>query len=253
MALSTPSQPAVNGNPFRHLPALAGKIMGAEASKLRATDAVLAAWDAQAQELGLGPDWRLSNETLEASRRATLAQHDGTQDLWIFAYGSLIWDPGMHFTEVRRATLAGYQRRFNCKTTIGRGTVQQPGLVLALEPQAGTCQGVVFRIDAAVAEQETRLFWRREMIFGSYLPTWLPLTTPQGNLQALALVSNPRHPHHAAGLTRDDTAAIIRCASGNHGTNLDYLQQLVTQLDHLGIDDDDMRALLRLAMTARVL
>ena len=41
MALSTPTQPTVNGNPFRHLPALAGKILAAEVSKLRATDAVL--------------------------------------------------------------------------------------------------------------------------------------------------------------------------------------------------------------------
>jgi hypothetical protein len=35
------------------------------------------------------------------SARKTLEGHEG--DLWIFGYGSLIWDPALEFAEVRRA------------------------------------------------------------------------------------------------------------------------------------------------------
>lgn len=231
-------------HPFRHLPALATQIRSAVESRLRATDEVLAAWDAEARQNGLGPCWRWSNDALETSRRAVMADHDVTQDLWIFAYGSLMWDPGLHFTEVRRASLTGYQRRFSCMTTLGRGTVDQPGLVLALEPHAGACEGVVFRIDASVADHESLLFWRREMILGGYQPVFLPVVTPQGPVRALTLRSNPGHPSHAAHLDLDDTAAIIARACGSHGSNLDYLQQLADQLDRLDIEDGYVRDLL---------
>ena len=33
------------------------------------------------------------------------------QDLWVFAYGSLMWNPGFHFGEVRRACLPGLLAR----------------------------------------------------------------------------------------------------------------------------------------------
>ena len=125
-----------------------------------------------------------------------------------------MWDPGLHFDEVRRATLEGYQRHFNCKTTIGRGTPDQPGLVLCVEPKAGQCQGLVFRIAAAIADQESRLFWRREMIFGGYLANFLRIRTPQGGVDALVLLSNPGHPSHVCDMNLIDTAAVIASAQG---------------------------------------
>lgn len=227
----------MNAFAFRHLPELCGKIVPAEASRLRATDEVLASWDEQALALGLGTRWRCSDEWLEVSRRALLSGLDRRQDLWIFAYGSLMWDPALHFTELRRARLSAYQRRFSYLTTIGRGNAEQAGLVLSLEAQPGHCEGLAFRIDASIAEQESRLFWRREMIVGGYQPRLLPLSTPQGELLALTLVSNPGHASHAGGLSLAQEAAIIRRAQGSHGTNRDYLEQLVDQLDRLGIVD----------------
>ena len=236
----------MNSLAFRHLPELHGKIVPAEASRLRATDEVLAGWDAQALELGLGAQWRCSDEWLEASRRALLGRLDGRQDLWIFAYGSLMWDPALHFKELRRARLAAYQRRFSYLTTIGRGNAEQAGLVLSLEAQPGHCEGLAFCIDASLVEQESLLFWRREMIVGGYQPRLLPISTPQGELLALTLVSNPGHASHAGDLSLEQEAAIIRRAQGSHGTNRDYLEQLVDQLDRLGIVDGYVQRLSRL-------
>ena len=229
--------------PFKHLPELAGAIVAAGQSRLRFTDEVLAEWDRQAIERGLGPAWRLSDDALEASRRASLGPSIGSQDLWIFAYGSLMWDPALHFSEVRRATLQGFERRFCCKTTIGRGTVEQPGLVLSLAPGPGSCHGLVFRIVASLAEQESRLFWRRELLFGGYQPALRPVATPQGEVRALVLMANPGHPSHAGEVTQEAAAAVIRSAQGDLGTNLEYFQHLVGQLGRLGIVDPHMRRL----------
>ncbi|NMG45290.1 gamma-glutamylcyclotransferase [Aromatoleum toluvorans] len=223
---------------FRHVPELRGSIIGAEDSGLRITDEMLAAWDAQAQTRGLGADWRRSDDALDASRRAVLSGVADSQDLWIFAYGSLMWDPGLHFVEVRRASLPGYQRRFTHKTTIGRGSPEHPGLVLSLEPQEGRCEGLAFRIERAVLERESLVIWRREMILGGYQARILSVATPQGPVDALAFVSDPAEARGASNMPLHEVAAVIAHACGNRGSNLEYLRQVVSQLDRLRVTDD---------------
>ena len=227
---------------FMHLPELEGRITPPEASGLRLTDEVLAAWDAQARAQGLPDDWRLPDADVERSRQAVLADIGG-EDLWVFGYGSLMWNPGIHFQEVRRASLDGFARRFALATVIGRGTTDCPGLVLTLLPCAGVCHGLAFRIHHALVEAESRLLWRREMIRGGYCPALLPLDTPQGRIEALVLTANTAHPQYRGELSLEDTAAIIASACGSIGSNRAYLDQLDEQLDLLGIEDDHVRAL----------
>jgi cation transport protein ChaC len=201
---------------------------------------VLAQWDERARQRGEGPDWRLSDAQLEATRRALLGD---ARELWIFGYGSLMWDPGFHFAEVRMARLPRHKRRFSCRTVLGRGSPECPGLMLALEPGADDCAGLVFRIDAAQAAHESALLWRREMIRGLYRPQLLPLHTPQGDVTALVFGVNTAHADHVGELPLDETAAIIVRAAGVLGSNRQYLEQLVWQLEHLQIDDPYLRRL----------
>ena len=228
---------------FIHLPHLRDRLTPADQSDLRVTPEVLAFWDERAQELGRGPDWRLSDQELEATRLAMLGDLDPAEDLWIYSYGSLMWDPGFHFEEVRLAELPGYHRRFSYRTTIGRGTTERPALVLALEPGAGPCRGLVFRIAAARAQIESAVVWRREMIRGGYRPIFLSVATPQGEVTALAFASNPSHADHVGELPITETAAMIACATGILGTNRQYLTLVTTQLACLGIEDDYLRRL----------
>jgi len=227
---------------FIHLPELADRVTPAHACGLRLTDEVLAAWDAQARLQGLPQDWRLPTQEIERSRQDILAGWEG-EDLWAFAYGSLMWNPGVYFEEVRRARVDGFVRRFALETAIGRGTPECPGLVLTLQRQAGTCEGLAFRIHRARVDTETRLLWRREMIRGGYRPSLLPLDTPQGAIQALVFTANTAHPQHRHDLSLAETAATIASACGSTGTNRDYLDQLAEQLDVLGIVDAHVGAL----------
>ncbi|MCT6716869.1 gamma-glutamylcyclotransferase [Acidovorax sp. K2F] len=242
-------------NAFLHLPELQGRLTPAHASGLRLTDEVLAEWDAQARCQGLPAHWRLPDIEVEQSRREVLSTITAEQqDLWVFAYGSLMWNPGFHFGEVRRACLPGFARRFALSTTIGRGTPDCPGLVLTLQrtgdedPQG--CEGLAFRIPAPLVEDESRLLWRREMITGAYCPQLLPLPTPQGEVQALVLVANTAHTHYRANLSLQATAATIATACGRIGSNRDYLEQLVQQCGVLGIEDAYVRELAALVNAA---
>ena len=223
---------------FTHLPALRGKLTPAEQSGLRATLEVLVQWDERARSRGLPADWRWSNQELEASRLALLGEHvGGGADLWVYGYGSLMWDPGFHFAEVRLADLPGHRRRFCYKSTLGRGSREVPALMLALERGAGCCTGLAFRIAGELADAESAILWRREMLRGGYRPAMLPMSTPQGEITALVMTANAAHADYVSEMPIDDTAAMIGSAAGVLGTNRDYLEQLARQLDTLGIDD----------------
>ena len=87
--------------------------------------------------IGGGPMW-------SARKRAAFLAQRNDQDLWIFAYGSLIWDPAFYFEEVRVAKAPGYQRSFCLRSEIGRGSPEKPGLMVALD-HGSECQGLAFR------------------------------------------------------------------------------------------------------------
>ena len=245
----------MQADPYAHLPQLRGCLTPAEQSALRLTPQALAVWDAQASAGGLPLDWRWSEQQIEASRLAVLGPvlSSGAspacpaQDLWVFGYGSLMWDPAIHFSELRRAVLPGHARRFSFEALMGRGTPERPALMLALEPEpvadadadadVAGCQGLVFRIPAALAAEESALLWRREMIRGGYVPRLLPLRTPQGPVQALVFLANPGHASYVGVLPLAQAAATIAVASGRLGRNRDYLAQLDAQLLRLGIAD----------------
>lgn len=230
---------------FIHLPDLRARVTHPSKSLLRLTPEMFAMWEQRARSAGWPVSWRLSNDEIEASRLAVLGDFPEGRDLWIFSYGSLMWDPGFHFAEVRLADVENYQRRFTLKINLGRGSHDYPALMLSLEPQQGRCHGLAFRIAAEAVHAETAILWRREMLRGGYAPAIVPMTTPQGPITALAFTSNPTHPSYVGELPLADTAAMIARGKGVLGTNREYLVQLAMQLQALGIEDpyvEELRA-----------
>lgn len=180
----------MNADAFIHLPDLQARVTHPSKSLLRLTPEMFAMWEQRARAAGWPVGWRLPDEAIEASRLAVLGNHKAGEDLWIYCYGSLMWDPGFHFAEVRLADAENYQRRFTLKINLGRGSQDYPALMLSLEPQPGRCHGLAFRIAAPAVHAETAILWRREMLRGGYAPAMVPVTTPQGPIAALAFVSN---------------------------------------------------------------
>lgn len=162
------------------------------------------------------------------------------EPLWVFGYGSLIWDPGFPVAERRIATLQGWQRSFCMRSIHHRGTVEAPGLVLALDRQeAAACTGVAFRV---VPGQETETLFalrERELVSSAYLEKTLPVLTDAGALLALAYVIDPDHVQYCH-LSREEQAQIIARATGGRGRNCDYLWSTAAHLAELGIRDPDL-------------
>lgn len=234
---------------FRHTPALRGLITPPNASEMRFGQDRFAELDEQAATEGWPPGWRMEHDAREANRQAVLSGRLA-EDLWVFAYGSLIWDPAVHVEEYRYGALAGWHRRFCMRLEGGRGSFDQPGLMAALD-EGRACDGVVFRIPAALVDQETQFMWRREMFAGSYRPVFLEVATPQGSVEALVFVMDRDNHRYMPDVPQEQAARMIALAEGGLGPNFDYLDSLVRHLDELGIDDADMRRLHARAVSYR--
>lgn len=196
----------------------------------------------EAERLGLTT--RLPPEQRDASRHAIL-EAIGDAEVWLFGYGSLMWNPCIHFLDRQPALLHGFHRNFCLRAPTGRGSPERPGLMLALK-NGGSCRGIAYRIDSSIAEHELSIVWNREMVSGAYQPRLLRLVTPQGEKQAIAFVVNRQHPRFIARIELTEAAQMIAQAEGWLGSCADYLFSTVQHLDELGVADGPMHELKRL-------
>lgn len=177
-----------------------------------------------------------------ASLRAILDAAPAGGDVWVFGYGSLIWNPAFHFVEKRTARIHGYHRRFCLWTHMGRGSAEKPGLMLALE-NGGACRGVIFRIAEQAVETELDILWRREMFTGAYRPTWVTAHSAGERIPAITFVINRGNGRYAGRLSDDTVARHIATAAGPMGHCCDYLFETVKHLAELGIRDPHLDAM----------
>jgi cation transport protein ChaC len=178
----------------------------------------------------------LSDAELDASISKALQAWNGTSDVWLFAYGSLIWNPQVRFEEQRVGTVHGYHRRFCLWSRVNRGTPDRPGLVLGLD-RGGCCGGLAYRIAAQNVPAEMRELWEREMLLGSYHPTWVNFRAGGEELRALAFVVNRGSSGYTGRLAESAMLEALHTACGRYGTCADYLLRTVDSLRALGIVD----------------
>lgn len=209
------------------------------------------AWMIEAERQGLFR--RMPPAKRADSRRKALAAFRADEPIRLFGYGSLMWNPCIHYQDRRPGLVRGYHRSFCLWTPLGRGTPDCPGLTLALEP-GGSCHGIVYRIDPKIADRELEIVWNREMITGAYRPRLLRVETADGPVRAIAFVANRDHERYACKLPVEKVADAVADAEGGLGRCADYLFNTVDHLDELGIADGTMhrlRALVERRLAAR--
>jgi cation transport protein ChaC len=192
----------------------------------------------------------LTDEELSVSLAAALKSKPADSDWWVFAYGSLLWNPLFPFEDAHRATLSGRRRRFCLWSLASRGTPNQPGLVLGLD-RGGSCHGVVYRLPARSAKAELALLWRREMVLGAYLPLWVKVRCDGKPLVALAFVVDRAHRQYTGNLTLGEQADVLASAAGAFGSSADYLERARVALVTHGIVDPYLERLAALVARRR--
>lgn len=174
---------------------------------------------------------------IDRSLAETMSRRPEQGDLWVFAYGSLMWNPISEYDSRVIATLDEWHRSFCIRLIAGRGSPEKPGRMLSLEP-GGSTKGVALRIPAATLEEELRILWIREMVTGAYTPTWAPIRFGTGGeATALVFVANAGQAQFEADARPATITPLIATASGSFGTNAEYVFKLQRALADCGMTD----------------
>ena len=178
----------------------------------------------------------LTPTELLASLRAALDPWEPGSPFWIFAYGSLMWNPEFAWDARHVATIRGYHRSFGIWSRINRGTPENPGLVLTLEC-GGSCRGLIYRIQPDRVQEEMQRIWKREMTFGSYRPKWLNCVVGDETIKALCFTVNRACSGYAGQIPQEVVVEAIANAAGRYGPAHDYLFKTIETLHAHGIRD----------------
>lgn len=167
--------------------------------------------------------------------------------MWVFGYGSLVWNPGFDVTERVIARLSEFHRSFCMRSVHHRGTDDNPGLVLALDAAPGAlCHGVALRAKPEEAECVLAYLRERELVSSAYLEKRLEIALDDGRqVEALTYVVDADHVQYCGGLDLEEQAQIIARAVGGRGPNTEYLFNTTAHLKQLGIHDKELDWLVR--------
>ncbi len=170
------------------------------------------------------------------------------EDIWVFGYGSLMWNPGFRYIAQAEGHISGYHRRFCMYSYTYRGTHEKPGLVLGLD-RGGSCRGVLFKVAAEDVRDAMDYLWEREQEpMGVYRAKRVPVLICAENkrkVDACVFVINRQHDAYYPETCRNKAADLIHCAHGHRGSNLEYLENTVVHLQKMGIQDRQLEDLLR--------
>jgi cation transport protein ChaC len=168
-----------------------------------------------------------------------------SDDLWVFAYGSLMWRPGFDFVERVPARVIGAHRALCVYSFVYRGTPERPGLVLGLD-RGGTCRGIAYRVAGAKRAASIKYLREREQVTTVYRESlrsvWLS-GEPERQVQALCYVVDRSHPQYAGRLSLSEQLHHVRQGHGHAGPNRDYVVSTVKELEALGFRDGELHLL----------
>jgi len=168
-------------------------------------------------------------------------------EFWVFAYGSLMWDPGFPYEEVVPGHIYGYHRSLCVLSTIYRGTPESPGLVLGLD-HGGSCSGLAFRVAPKNVNATIAYLDEREQVTKVYCPFFIETKLTDGRtIDAYTFVVRREHEQYAGVLSLEEQARLVCQGHGQKGPAIDYVANTVAHIDDLGVSDEQLHKVLSLA------
>ena len=187
----------------------------------------------------------LTSRDLAVSVQQILKGRNLEEGVWVFGYGSLMWNPDFKYVEKITGEIVGLHRSLCLKSTVYRGSSDYHGMVFGLD-KGYSCQGIAFRISLEDIWSELQKVWEREMFAETYIPTWVSVRTEIGVVSAITFVINPAHDHYLPNLDLDTIAKRVVRAEGKCGSCLDYVRNTVNYLHQLELSDFFLEQLLTL-------
>jgi cation transport protein ChaC len=170
---------------------------------------------------------------------------DDNEDLWVFAYGSLMWRPGFSYRERIPARLIGLHRALCVFSFVHRGTPERPGLVLGLD-RGGMCRGIAYRVAAAARAETLRYLRGREQVTSVYVETMRQIELEERarrRVRAVCYIVDRSHVQYAGCLTLAESLHHVRRGHGQSGANRDYVLKTVRALEALGYRETELHLL----------
>lgn len=161
------------------------------------------------------------------------------QELWVFGYGSLMWNPGFPFAEKTPARIHGWHRELCIYSWVHRGTPEKPGLVLGLD-RGGSCRGMAYLVRPDDVQDTIAYLRKREQVTSVYREITTRIHLLDGsdrNVTALTYVADRTQPQYAGHLPLDQLEHFVRQGVGGSGANPDYVIATVDHMIESGIPD----------------
>jgi cation transport protein ChaC len=180
-----------------------------------------------------------SDAEYAAAVSALLSDAPAPGEVWVFGFGSLIWNPGFSHVEERLATLHGWRRSFCIGwVRLYRGTPERPALMLGLD-RGGSCRGVVFRLPPEAVAENLDIVFRREHPLRWERPhmQWATARTDEGPVRVLVTRGSRSDPEYLPGLDEDVVVEALATAAGERGSMAEYLRNTIEHLEARGIHD----------------
>jgi glutathione-specific gamma-glutamylcyclotransferase len=163
--------------------------------------------------------------------------------MWVFGYGSLMWDDwetAFGCTRKEVAVLPGFRRDFNKASERNWGSADTPGPTLGLEPLADArCVGMAFefpeaersRLLSALRDREGRSFM---------LPEKSIELAPGTIVQAVVPLNDRSRRTYIGNQSLERRARLAAVAEGESGRCADYVKNIREKLLELGVQDADV-------------
>jgi glutathione-specific gamma-glutamylcyclotransferase len=168
-------------------------------------------------------------------------------EMWVFAFGSLIWKPGCEVVEEKKGLVRGWHRAFRLGWDVRwRGNKDHPNLMMGL-CRGGQCAGILYRLPPGEEAKNLDLLLRREVRvkppagqIATQWPRWLTVEAEGGPHRAVAFVLNERGLSYRGPRPHEETADVLSKSCGMNGSGAEYLYKTVAKLAQHGIYDRNL-------------
>ena len=190
-----------------------------------------------------GSEKVLTKNELIKERRKIIPDDGIGEDIYIFGYGSLLWNPTISYETQHLAKIYGFHRSFCMKTHLGRGSFKDPGLMLGLD-KGGSCKGSAYKLNSDDAIKNIDILFKREMVTGAYKPKLVKTKLDNEKIVfSLAFTADKKHKNYFSEKNTFVKANMISKANGFLGSCREYFEYTLESLEELDIIDKEMRAI----------